>query len=176
MKDERIFLGLGSNLGDREGYLGKARAGLIQTKRISLIAVSSIYETAPVGVIDQPAFLNQVIEVRSELLPEEVLDKALEVEQALGRERRQRWGPRTIDIDLLGYGQRIIQSERLTLPHPEVHRRRFVLTPWAEIALEFFLAPFKKTVGELLVKCPDKSMVRIVESLSNFAASRSTQT
>jgi len=162
MKDERIFLGLGSNLGDREDYLAKARAGLIQTKIIFLVAASSIYETAPVGVINQPAFLNQVIEVRSELLPEELLDKALEIEQALGRDRRQRWGPRTIDIDLLCYGQRVIQSERLTLPHPEAHRRRFVLAPWAEIAPEFFLTSLQKKIAELLAECEDHSLVRRV--------------
>lgn len=170
MKDERIFLGLGSNLGDREGYLAKARAGLMQTKRISLVDASSIYETAPVGVIDQPAFLNQVIEVRSELEPDDLLDEALEIEQALGRERRQRCGPRTIDIDLLCYGERIIQSERLTLPHPEAHRRRFVLEPWAEIAPEFFLVPLEKMIRELLIECTDQSMVRVVESRSSSGA------
>ncbi len=167
MNDERIFLGLGSNLGDRENYLAKARDGLMQTERISLVAASSIYETAPLGVIEQPAFLNQVIEVRSELLPEELLDTALDVEQVLGRERRKRWGPRTIDIDLLCYGQRIIHSERLTLPHPEAHRRRFVLAPWAEIAPEFVVVPVKKNVSELLIECIDQSKVRVIASASN---------
>jgi 2-amino-4-hydroxy-6-hydroxymethyldihydropteridine diphosphokinase len=163
MNDERIFLGLGSNLGEREGYLSQARARLEGCGKISLIDASSLYETAPVGVIDQPAFLNQVLEVRSGLMPEELLEKILEIEKSLGRERKQRWGPRTIDIDLLSYGGRQIASERLTLPHPEAHRRRFVLVPWAEIAPEFWLATFAKTVNELLIECVDQSKVRMIE-------------
>jgi len=163
MKDERIFLGLGSNVGDRAGYLTRARAGLMQTESILLIAASSIYETAPVGVINQPAFLNQVIEVRSGLLPEELLEKSLEIEEMLGRERRERWGPRTIDLDILCYGERQISSERLTLPHPEAHRRRFVLAPWAEIAPGFVITSWSATVAEVLIRCSDHSPLKRVE-------------
>lgn len=137
-----------------------------QTEKISLVAISSIFETAPVGIIDQPAFLNQVIEVRSELTPEELLEKSLEIEKTLWRERRERWGPRTIDIDILCYGERQISSERLTLPHPEAHRRRFVLAPWAEIAPEFFVTPLLSTIADLLAACSDRSWVRQVENNS----------
>jgi len=160
MNDERIFLGLGSNLGDREDYLKRARAGLLETRIISLIATSSIYETAPVGVTEQPVFLNQVIEVRSSLAPEALLAEILAIEKSLGRERKERWGPRTIDIDMLCYGSRQIRSVRVTVPHPEAHRRRFVLTPWAEIAPEFVVVPFGVTVAKLLANCPDDAPVR----------------
>jgi 2-amino-4-hydroxy-6-hydroxymethyldihydropteridine diphosphokinase len=159
MKDERIFIGVGSNLGDRAGYLSQARALLEATGKCSLIKASSIYETAPVGVIDQPAFLNQVIEVRSDLGPEELLEKVHEIEKSLGRERKQRWGPRTIDIDLLCYGERRMTTERLILPHPEAPRRRFVLVPWAEIAPEFVVVPLSSTVAKLLVDCLDDSRI-----------------
>lgn len=160
MSNERIFLGLGSNLGDREDYLAKARGGLLQTGKISLIAASSIYETAPVGNTEQPAFLNQVIEVRSSLAPEALLAEILAIEKSLGRERKERWGPRTIDIDMLCYGQRQIRAARLTVPHPEAHRRRFVLTPWAEIAPEFVVVSLGVTVAQLLADCLDDAPVR----------------
>jgi len=160
MNDERIFLGLGSNLGDREDYLARARAGLSQTGKISLITASSIYETAPVGVTAQPVFLNQVIEVRSSLAPEALLVEILTIEKSLGRERKERWGPRTIDIDMLCYDQRQIKTARLTVPHAEAHRRRFVLRPWAEIAPDFVVVPLGATVLALLADCPDDAPVR----------------
>jgi len=168
MKDERIFLGLGSNLGDRAGYLASARHRLMQTGKISLVAASSLYETAPVGMIDQPDFLNQVIEVRSDLSPEQLLDVALAVEAGLGRERRLRWGPRTIDIDLLCFGERLQNSDRLKLPHPEAPRRRFVLVPWTEIAPEFWVVARCSTVAELLAACTDQSVVQQKHGASEF--------
>lgn len=163
MSDERIFLGLGSNLGDRAKYLAAARQSMMDTGKISLCIASSLYETAPVGVIDQPNFLNQVIEVRSGWDPEQLLDQVLDIEHKLGRRRRERWGPRIIDIDLLCYGERVHNSARLTLPHPEAHRRCFVLQPWAEIAPQFFVAPLRSTVAELLAACPDQSPVHRVQ-------------
>lgn len=171
MNDERIFLGLGSNLGDRAVYLESARAALKDTAGISFIAASSIYETAPVGVVDQPAFLNQVIEVRSGLSPAELLEKALEIEKSLGRERRERWGPRTIDIDMLCYGERVIRTDLLTLPHPEAHRRRFVLVPWAEIAPEFVLASLQKNIADLLAAYEDFSVVQRVNVVNGKTVS-----
>ncbi len=157
---ERIFIGLGSNLGDRAGWLQKALQKLIASPAIELVQVSSIYETDPVGKIDQPMFLNQVVEVRSTLAPEELLDRLLHIEAELGRERRERWGPRIIDLDLLAYGNRQAQTNRLVLPHAELHRRRFVLAPWAEMAPEFEVAGFKATVNELLQHCDDHGRVQ----------------
>jgi len=122
---------------------------------IEFVRASSIYETDPVGKIDQPAFLNQVVEIRTTLAPEEFLDRLLQIEAELGRERRERWGPRIIDLDLLAYSNRQTQTNRLVLPHAELHRRRFVLAPWAEIAPEFEVAGFKATVNELLQRCDD---------------------
>ncbi len=159
MTTPRIFLGLGSNLGNRARYLAEARQRLKDNEAIGLVTASSLYESAPVGVIDQPAFLNQVIEVRSALTPEAMLDAALEIERQLGRIRRERWGPRIIDIDLLCIGDVVQNSGRLILPHPEAHRRRFVLTPWAEIAPEFYVPALQRTVADLLATCPDHSPV-----------------
>jgi 2-amino-4-hydroxy-6-hydroxymethyldihydropteridine diphosphokinase len=157
---ERIFVGLGSNLGDRAGWLQQALQKLSASPAIEFVRASSIYETDPVGKIDQPAFLNQVVEVRSTLAPEEFLDRLLHIEAELGRERRERWGPRIIDLDLLAYGNRQAQTNRLVLPHAELHRRRFVLAPWAEMAPEFEVAGFKATVNELLQCCDDHGRVQ----------------
>ena len=157
---ERIFVALGSNLGDRAGWLQKALQKLSALPAIEFVRASSIYETDPVGKIDQPAFLNQVVEVRTTLAPEEFLDRLLRIEAELGRERRERWGPRIIDLDLLAYGNRQAQTNRLVLPHAELHRRRFVLAPWAEIAPEFEVAGFKATVNELLQRCDDHGRVQ----------------
>ncbi|MDZ7359730.1 MAG: 2-amino-4-hydroxy-6-hydroxymethyldihydropteridine diphosphokinase [candidate division KSB1 bacterium] len=157
---ERIFIGLGSNLGDRAGWLRKALQKSITSPMIELVHASAIYETDPVGKIDQPMFLNQVVELRSTLAPEELLDWLLYIEAGLGRERRERWGPRIIDLDLLAYGNRQAHTNRLVLPHAELHRRRFVLAPWAEIAPEFEVAGFKATVNQLLQRCDDRSRVQ----------------
>jgi 2-amino-4-hydroxy-6-hydroxymethyldihydropteridine diphosphokinase len=157
---ERIFIGLGSNLGDRAGWLQKALQKLSASPAIALVRASSIYETDPVGKIDQPAFLNQIVEVRTTLAPEELLDRLLHIEVELGRERRERWGPRIIDLDLLAYGNRQTRTNRLTLPHAELHRRRFVLAPWAEMAPEFEVAGFNATVNELLQRCVNHGRVQ----------------
>jgi 2-amino-4-hydroxy-6-hydroxymethyldihydropteridine diphosphokinase len=157
---ERVFITLGSNLGDRAGWLRSAREKLIESETVKLVRASSIYETEPVGKTDQPSFLNQVIELRTALAPEELLTFLLQTEQQLGRVRGERWGPRNIDLDLLAYGRRISRSSRLVLPHPELQHRRFVLQPWAEIAPEFVVQGFSATVRELLERCQDHSRVQ----------------
>ncbi len=160
----RVFIALGSNLGDRAAWLQQARKKLFSTPTVQLVAASSVYETAPVGKTDQPAFLNQVIEVRTSLTPEELLSRLLQVEQELGRLRRERWGPRIIDLDLLAFGRRRSNTSRLVLPHPELHRRRFVLQPWAEIAPEFIVPGFAASVEKLLENCEDNNRVQKIES------------
>jgi 2-amino-4-hydroxy-6-hydroxymethyldihydropteridine diphosphokinase len=157
---ERAFIALGSNLGDRAEWLRKARARLSESTAIKMIRASAIYETEPVGKTAQPEFLNQVIEVRTALAAEDLLTQLLQIEKELGRVRKERWGPRLIDLDLLAYGQRQVQTQRLVLPHPELHRRRFVLEPWAEIAPEFIVPKFSVTVEALLKNCGDNNRVQ----------------
>ena len=138
------YVGLGANLGDREGTIHAAVAELP-----GVVAVSALRETDPVGVTDQPRFLNGVVALETDLSPRELLDVLLTVERRLGRERRERWGPRTIDLDLLVYGVEVIDDEGLTVPHPRLHERRFVLEPLAEIAPEL-LIPGRGRVKALL--------------------------
>jgi 2-amino-4-hydroxy-6-hydroxymethyldihydropteridine diphosphokinase len=157
---ERVFIAFGSNLGDRAEWLQKAREKLSEATAVKMIRASAIYETAPVGKIDQPAFLNQVVEVRTTVGPENLLTRLLQIEQELGRQRQERWGPRNIDLDLLAYGECQIQNERLKLPHPELPRRRFVLAPWAEIAPEFEVVGLNATVKALLQCCNDHGRVQ----------------
>ena len=140
------FIGLGSNLGDREATVEAALAALP-----GVTAVSRLRETAPVGVVDQPPFLNGVARLETELSPRELLDTLLAVERSLGRERRERWGPRTIDLDLLLYGNEVVDEPGLTVPHPRLHERRFVLEPLAELD-PALVVPGRGRVDELLSK------------------------
>jgi len=134
----RAFLGLGSNLGDRAHYLNEAISALDETL-IKVVATSQIYETEPWGLMDQPLYWNQVIEVETSLKPLELLHVCQDIEHRLGRERKIHWGPRTIDIDLLIYDNIVSESEELILPHPYLEERAFVLAPLREIAPELVL-------------------------------------
>jgi len=124
----RAYVGVGANLGDREATIRAALAALPD-----VVAVSELRETAPVGVVDQPPFLNGAAALETELSPRELLDLLLEVERRLGRERRERWGPRTIDLDLLLYGAERVDEPGLTVPHPLLHERRFALEPLLDL-------------------------------------------
>jgi 2-amino-4-hydroxy-6-hydroxymethyldihydropteridine diphosphokinase len=134
---KHVFLGLGSNLNDRESYLTNAIACLNAHEEINVLSKSSMMQTDPVGAIAQPMFLNMVIEIETSLLPRRLLKVCLEIEVANGRVRAEKWGPRTLDIDMLFYGDAIIDEPGLCVPHPEVASRRFVLAPLAEIAPKF---------------------------------------
>ncbi|KGP75557.1 2-amino-4-hydroxy-6-hydroxymethyldihydropteridine pyrophosphokinase [Desulfosporosinus sp. Tol-M] len=134
----RAFLGLGSNLGDRAHYLGEAISAL-GSPLTEVMATSRIYETEPWGLMNQPLYWNQVIEVETSLEPLELLGVCQQIENQLGRERKVHWGPRTIDIDLLIYDNRFSKSEKLILPHPYLEERAFVLAPLREIAPELVL-------------------------------------
>jgi 2-amino-4-hydroxy-6-hydroxymethyldihydropteridine diphosphokinase len=130
----RAYVGLGSNLGDREGFLAAALAALGEEQGIVVEAVSEVRETDPVGFLDQPRFLNAVARLGTELAPHELLERLLAVERGLGRTRQgPRFGPRTIDLDLLLYGDEVVAEPGLEIPHPRLHERRFVLEPLAEL-------------------------------------------
>ncbi len=131
-----IILGLGSNMGDRERYIKSAISELDKQSKITINNISSLYETKPVGFVNQPNFLNLVISINTMLNPYELLTECLHVEHQLGRVRKQRWGPRNIDIDILVYHSHIIRDEVLQLPHPRLHERAFVLIPLQEIAYD----------------------------------------
>lgn len=159
------YLSLGSNLGDREANLQQAIAALLASG-LELVAASSVYETDPVDVLNQPQFLNQVIAVNAELFdPISLLRLCLETEIRLGRVRTVPRGARTIDIDLLLFGDQVCTDEsqgiELTLPHPRMHLRRFVLQPLAEIAPQTQHPLLNQTISQLLNSVPDFSQVRI---------------
>lgn len=154
-----IFLGLGSNIGDREGNIRAAVAKLAAYPGIRVERVSSLYATAPVGYTDQPEFLNAVAAVTTTLEPPALLAACLALERELGRERLIRWGPRTIDIDVLLYDDAVVASDELTLPHPRLLERCFVLVPLAEIAPAEHL-PGGRTAAEEAAAC-DASGVRL---------------
>jgi 2-amino-4-hydroxy-6-hydroxymethyldihydropteridine diphosphokinase len=157
-----VFIGLGSNVGDREGALARARALLREAGFVERGA-SSLYLTEPVGGPPQDWFLNQVIGGTSALDPEEMMRACLRAERALGRARTVRYGPRTLDVDLLLHGDAVRDGDLLSLPHPRLHERRFVLVPLVEIAPEARHPVFDATARELLLRCADRAEVRLFQ-------------
>ncbi|WP_375438393.1 2-amino-4-hydroxy-6-hydroxymethyldihydropteridine diphosphokinase [uncultured Hymenobacter sp.] len=152
------YLLLGSNLGDRTAILYEAVQQLSATAG-TVEATSGLYETAAWGLEDQPAFLNQAVCLRTSLSPETLLDVCLQIEQVAGRERQIRWGARTLDVDILFYDHLILDTPRLTVPHPRLPERRFALVPLAEIAAELMHPVLRQTIAELLLACPDELAV-----------------
>ena len=142
----RAYVGVGANLGDREATIRAALAALPD-----VVAVSALRETAPVGVVDQPPFLNGAAALETELSPHGLLDALLEVERRLGRERRERWGPRTIDLDLLLHGDAVVDDPGLTVPHPHLHERRFALEPLLDLDPDL-VVPGRGRVIDLLAR------------------------
>jgi 2-amino-4-hydroxy-6-hydroxymethyldihydropteridine diphosphokinase len=153
-----VYLSLGSNVGDREAQLQEARAKLAAVGRV--VAESSFYETEPVEFTQQPWFLNCVLALETSKTPQELIAAVLRIEVEMGRRRMQKKGPRTIDIDILLFDDTIVDSKELTIPHPAMHQRRFVLEPLAEIAPELLHPVLKKTIGELLDSLPPGQVVK----------------
>jgi 2-amino-4-hydroxy-6-hydroxymethyldihydropteridine diphosphokinase len=154
----RIFLLLGTNLGDRKKNLTVAR-NTIELQVGSIIKASSIYETKAWGKTDQPDFLNQALEVETQWSPKGVLQEILAIEQSLGRKRKEKWRERVIDIDILLYENEIITSHDLTIPHPQLPNRRFALVPLAEIAGDRLHPLLRISIDDLLKQCPDTLQV-----------------
>ncbi len=152
------YLSLGSNVGDRAGQLHDAIARLAAAGRV--VATSSFYETEPVEFTEQPWFLNCAVALETRISPPELMKTVLGIEQEMGRRRTQKKGPRTIDIDILLYGDEVVDSPELKIPHPAMQERRFVLQPLAEIAPGARHPALKKTVAELLAELPGGQAVR----------------
>ncbi|QQE74634.1 2-amino-4-hydroxy-6-hydroxymethyldihydropteridine diphosphokinase [Brevibacillus composti] len=150
------YLALGSNMGDQAEHLRQAVRKLHGRTGIRVIRTSPVYETDPVGFVDQDAFLNMVIAVETELSPDELLDAALHVEQELGRVRTIRWGPRTIDIDVLLYGDEKLEKEDLTIPHPAMTERAFVLIPLRDVWVGGALPVWGRPVDDFLRLLPQE--------------------
>lgn len=157
--EEPIFLGLGTNLGDREANLRTAKGKLSSLMKI--VKESPIYVTPPWGYEDQPDFLNQVIQVTTRLEPTQLLDYLKGIEDDMGRKATFRYGPRLIDLDILFYGQRVIREESLQIPHPRLHERAFVLVPLHDIAPDFVHPVLRETIRDLLSKVDVEGVRRL---------------
>ena len=154
----RVFLGLGSNLGDRNENLREAVQ--MMSTFTEIVMVSSTYETEPVGNEEQPDFLNCALEIKTALPPGKLLAELKTVEDKLGRVRREKWGARTIDIDIIFYGNLVIDSDELKIPHPGSHLRRFVLEPLCEIDPDVIHPEFGVPISVLLDKLQDSKSVK----------------
>ena len=150
----RAYVGLGANLGPREVTLLRAADLLAAADGVEVVAVAQLRETEPVGLVEQPPFLNGAVAIDTSLPPRALLDLLLEIERSLGRVRGERWGPRTIDLDLLAYGDERVEEEGLHVPHPRLHERRFALEPLAELDPELEI-PGLGTVSELIAALHD---------------------
>lgn len=167
-----LFIALGGNVGDVRASFVLAVAALDRAAGLRVRAASSLYRTAPVGPIPQPPYLNAVLAASTALAPAAVLRILQDVERSLGRDRtaEQRWGPRTLDLDLLIYGDRRVELPGLTVPHPRLAQRRFVLAPLAELAPRLRPPGHDATVAELLARLPDDGGVLVDSSGPAWAA------
>lgn len=159
--NQLVYLGLGTNIGDRDSNLFTAIAALDVRDDISVHRTASIYETDPMYSHDQPNFLNSVVEIETSLQPELMMQVCQGIEMMLGRPiERVKNEPRVIDIDILAYETISVELGELKIPHPQLFARKFVLVPWAEIAPDFVVQDYGKSVSELLSLCPDPSTIK----------------
>ncbi len=157
-----VFVSIGSNMGHLEANLLQAQLLIQSFEGIEIVKASAFYKTAAWGKKDQADFLNMVIELHTKLKPEELIIVLMEIEEKMGRKRNDHWGPRLIDLDILLFGNEIILTEGLTIPHPEMTNRNFVLIPLAEIASEFVHPTMQIKISELLELSKDNSSVNII--------------
>ena len=162
----KAFIGIGSNLGIPAENCEKAIRLLHAPPEIEVVARSSLYESEPVGKIEQNWFVNATVAINTSLAPEVLLKNLLKIEKDLGRERREKWGPRIIDLDLLTYEDCVIQSTSLIIPHPEMANRHFVLLPLSEFAGDYMHPVENKTIRSLLKELPQSPQVRKISSTS----------
>ena len=158
---DKVFIGLGSNLDDPLSQLKKAIEYLKQLKLLKVITVSDFYSSPPMGPQDQPDYINAVVEVATTLGAEQLLDELQQIEHLQGRERKQRWGARTLDLDILLYGNEVINTERLRVPHSGISERNFVLYPLRDLVGENFEIPKSGSISELLKECPMAGVTRL---------------
>jgi 2-amino-4-hydroxy-6-hydroxymethyldihydropteridine diphosphokinase len=147
---EQAMIGFGGNRGNSDRICREGLARLEGYSRIHILKVSSLYRTEPVGVVEQDWFINGVVECETSFEPRELLDVLHRIEDELGRVREIRWGPRTLDLDILAYGRRVISMPDISIPHPRLHERRFVLVPLAEISPDWVHPILNKSASELL--------------------------
>ncbi|MBI2485654.1 MAG: 2-amino-4-hydroxy-6-hydroxymethyldihydropteridine diphosphokinase [Deltaproteobacteria bacterium] len=166
------FISIGSNLGDRVENCIKAVREI--SSFATVLALSSIYETEPVGKEDQPYFINCVVKIETELSPSDLLASLQSVEDRLGRRVEERWGPRVIDLDIIFYNHLVIETEELTIPHPRAHLRRFVLLPLSEIAPQLVHPFLNVSISKLLEALKDKKLVVKVGEFPSVYSQKST--
>lgn len=159
MKTYSVYIGLGSNLGDRHAYIARAVDELKRIRDSKLVSISSVYESDPFGKTDQPKFFNAAAEIETALLPAELLAELQSIEMKVGRTSTERWGPREIDLDILAYDGVVFEDEHVTVPHPGIAERKFVLVPLKEIAPDLVHPVSGMTVEELAAHCPDHGRV-----------------
>jgi 2-amino-4-hydroxy-6-hydroxymethyldihydropteridine diphosphokinase len=155
----RVFIGLGSNIGDRAQYLNRAATEMGKLPSTTTVWFSPVYESDPYGKTDQPKFLNAVGEVETALAPPALLQELKKIEETLGRSKAERWGPREIDLDILIYDGLVLKDEAVTVPHPDLEHRRFVLVPLREIAPDLVHPVNGMTVEEMAAACRDAGRV-----------------
>ncbi len=157
--ENRVYIGVGSNIEDRAYFLKEAIAALEENEQLEVITFSSIYETEPVGFINQASFLNMVVEIRTQLTPLELLSVIQKIEFNQGRDRGIKWGPRTLDLDILLYNQENIEAEVLIIPHPRMHERAFVIIPLLELNQEISING--RNAKDIYIELQDREGVRI---------------
>ncbi|MFJ8259941.1 2-amino-4-hydroxy-6-hydroxymethyldihydropteridine diphosphokinase [Peribacillus asahii] len=155
------YLSIGSNIGNRLATFHEALRLLDGNESMNIVGCSSLYETDPVGYTDQDCFLNAVIKIFTSLSPEELLQTCLNIETKLGRKREIRWGPRTLDLDILLYNQENIETESLSVPHPRMQERAFVIVPLLELDPDIKLPNVNASLNDILNQIPDKEGVRL---------------
>lgn len=164
----RAYIGLGANLGDPAEQLASAITAINAIEQSTIDAVSSVYQSPPMGPSDQPDYLNAVAALTTTLTPSQLLTALQGIENAQGRERGERWGPRTLDLDILLYGDQHVALEHLQIPHPGLHQRNFVLLPLLEIAGPNLVLPGGEELGTLVAGCRGRTLQRTSQQLDHY--------